>query len=189
VSLWAKLGAQPHSVALNFAAPELLNGVFPRRMDQAIAEAGLDPATFVIEVTEDSFFSDPHRAMEVLLELRSYGMQISIDDYGTGFSSLSYLRDLPIDELKMDRSFVSSIIGDARGRMIVESTVRLAEALDLRMVAEGVEDAATLAAISNLGADVVQGYYLAPPMPARDLVAWQLSWASDLPTVAVSGGR
>jgi diguanylate cyclase (GGDEF)-like protein len=184
---WAEGGAQPPSVALNFATPELLNGVFGRRIDRIITEAGLDPTTFVIEVTEDSFFADPVRAMEVLLELRSYGMQISIDDYGTGFSSLSYLRDLPVDELKMDRSFVSSITGDVRGRMIVESTVRLAEALDLRMVAEGVEDAATLAAISSLGADVVQGFYLAKPMPAGEVVAWQRSWTPDL--AAASLGR
>jgi diguanylate cyclase (GGDEF)-like protein len=189
VCFWSKTGAETHSVALNFAAPELLNGVFGRRIDRAITQAGLDPSAFVIEVTEDSFFADPLRAMEVLLELRSYGMQVSIDDYGTGFSSLSYLRDLPIDELKMDRSFVSSITGDVRGRMIVESTVRLAEALDLRMVAEGVEDAATLAAISNLGADVVQGYYLAKPMPARDVADWQATWTSDLAAVVGLSGR
>jgi diguanylate cyclase (GGDEF)-like protein len=186
---WAESGARPHSVALNFAAPELLNGVFGRRIDRVITGAGLDPAMFVIEVTEDSFFTDPIRAMEVLLELRSYGMQISIDDYGTGFSSLSYLRDLPIDELKMDRSFVSSITGDARGRMIVESTVRLAEALDLRMVAEGVEDAETLTEIENLGADVVQGFYLAKPMPAGEVVSWQRSWTSDRAAVPVLSRR
>jgi diguanylate cyclase (GGDEF)-like protein len=185
VRSWAEAGASLPSVALNFAAPELLNGVFGRRIDRMITDAGLAPSAFVVEVTEDSFFADPIRAMEVLLELRSYGMKISIDDYGTGFSSLSYLRDLPIDELKMDRSFVSSITGDARGRMIVESTVRLAEALDLRMVAEGVEDAATLAEITRLGADVVQGFYLARPMPAGEVVAWQASWVRDLAAVPV----
>jgi EAL domain-containing protein (putative c-di-GMP-specific phosphodiesterase class I) len=165
----------------------LLSGVFVRQLAAATASAGLRPDDFVIEVTEDSFISDPERARELVLQLRNRGLQVSIDDYGTGFSSLAYLRDLPIDELKIDRSFVRTITTDRRSEMIVESTIRMAHALDLRVVAEGVEDAATAAKLIATGADVLQGYHLARPMPAEEVVAWTRNWRSG-PVVADLGG-
>jgi EAL domain-containing protein (putative c-di-GMP-specific phosphodiesterase class I) len=174
-------------VSLNCAPPELLSGVFVRQLAAATASAGLRPDDFVIEVTEDSFISDPERARELVLQLRNRGLQVSIDDYGTGFSSLAYLRDLPIDELKIDRSFVRTITTDRRSEMIVESTIRMAHALDLRVVAEGVEDAATAAKLIATGADVLQGYHLARPMPAEEVVAWTRNWRSG-PVVADLGG-
>ena len=125
---------------MNFAPPELLGGLLLPRLFSAVREAGLPPGTIVVEVTEDSFLADPERTRSVLAEIRQHQVQISIDDYGTGFSSLSYLRDLPVQELKMDRSFVSAVTTDRRTRMIVASTNQMAQALGLRMVAEGVED-------------------------------------------------
>jgi EAL domain-containing protein (putative c-di-GMP-specific phosphodiesterase class I) len=99
-------------------------------------------------------------------------VQIAIDDYGTGFSSLSYLRDLPVQELKMDRSFIAAMNTDTRSRMIVASTFQMAQALGLRTVAEGVENAATAADLIAMGVDVLQGYHVAKPMPAADVENW-----------------
>src|SRR5581483_10300938 len=94
-------------VSLNCPPPELLSGVFVRTLLGVVSEMGLRPSDFVIEVTEDSFLSDPDRARDIVGRLRSEGLQVSIDDYGVGFSSLAYLRDLPVDELKIDRSFIA----------------------------------------------------------------------------------
>jgi EAL domain-containing protein (putative c-di-GMP-specific phosphodiesterase class I) len=131
----------------------------------------------MVEVTEDSFLADPHRALETLLELSDHRVQAAIDDYGTGFSSLAYLRDLPVQELKMDRSFVSTVVSDPRSRMIVETTTQLAHALGMRLVAEGVEDAATADVLRQLGADVLQGYHIARPMPVDDVEPWIRRWS------------
>ena len=139
----ARSAASTPRVAINCAPPELMSEIFIPRLATMLADAGLSPDRIVIEVTEDSFLAEPERARTVLLDLRDRGFQISIDDYGTGFSSLSYLRDLPIQELKIDRSFVSAMCRDQRSRMIVSSTLQMAHALGLRTVAEGVEDAAT----------------------------------------------
>ena len=116
--------------------------------------------------------ADPERGRQVLAELRRRGVRTSIDDYGTGYSSLAYLRDLPADELKLDRSLTADVDSDHRAASIVEHTVALAHALGLRLVAEGVEDAATGAALAALGCDVAQGYAIARPMPAGDFLAW-----------------
>ena len=172
---WAA-GGLDFRVAMNFAPTELLGGLLLPRLFNAVDEAGLAPESLVIEVTEDSFLADPERARAVLQEIRHQQVQIAIDDYGTGFSSLSYLRDLPVQEIKMDRSFVSMIRTDPRSKMIVESTRHLAQGLGLRMVAEGVEDSATMADLSDMGIDVLQGYHIARPMPSGDIEGWVRRW-------------
>jgi diguanylate cyclase (GGDEF)-like protein len=159
-------------VGFNCAAPELLGGSLLPRLFDAIAAADLPPDTLLVEVTEDSFIADPERARDVLLELRRHHVQTAIDDYGTGFSSLAYLRDLPVQELKMDRSFVSTIRSDPRSRVIVESTCQMAHAMGLRLVAEGVEDAATGDELAAMGVDILQGYDVARPMPADQVERW-----------------
>jgi sensor c-di-GMP phosphodiesterase-like protein len=148
-------------------------------------EMGLRPADFVVEVTEDSFLNDPERARDIVGAVRGQGLQISVDDYGVGFSSLAYLRDLPIDELKIDRSFIGSMVADPRSHMIVESTVNMAHALDLRVVAEGVEDSSTAAALVAMGADTIQGYHYAKPMPADRFVEWIGEWRTGLADLRV----
>ncbi|HTZ44380.1 MAG TPA: bifunctional diguanylate cyclase/phosphodiesterase [Jatrophihabitans sp.] len=168
---WRAVGLQPR-VSLNCAPPELLSGAFLPRLYETMAEAELPPECLVIEVTEDAFIAEPERARAVLADLRAHRVQIAIDDYGTGFSSLSYLRDLPVQELKVDRSFVAAITTDQRSRMIVASTFQLAKALGLRTVAEGVENAATAADLIALGVDVLQGYHVARPMPFADVEPW-----------------
>ena len=159
-------------VSLNCAPPELLSGGFLPRLYEAIAEAKLPAESLVIEVTEDSFIAEPARARTILRDIRAHRVQIAIDDYGTGFSSLSYLRDLPVQELKMDRSFIAAMNTDTRSRMIVASTFQMAQALGLRTVAEGVENAATAADLIAMGVDVLQGYHVAKPMPAGEVECW-----------------
>jgi diguanylate cyclase (GGDEF)-like protein len=169
-------------VAINCAPPELLSPTFLPRLYEAMAERDIPADRIVLEVTEDSFLADPQRTREALLELRSHGVQISIDDYGTGFSSLTYLRNLPVQELKIDRALIANVADDYRSRMIVASTIQLAHALDMRIVAEGVENAADLAALVAMGIDTVQGYHLARPMPSDQLDRWVLDWAFMHPT-------
>lgn len=168
---WRAHGLQPR-VSLNCAPPELFSGVFLPRLFRGIAEAKLPPESLVIELTEDTFIAEPERARGVLKEIRANHVQIAIDDYGTGFSSLSYLRDLPVQELKMDRSFIAVMLTDMRSRMIVASTFQMAHALGLRTVAEGVENAATAAELVAMGVDVLQGYHVAKPMPAAMVETW-----------------
>jgi len=134
----------------------------------------------VLEVTEDSFMTDPARARDQLLELRRHHVQAAIDDYGSGFSSLAYLRDLPVQELKLDRSLVSTILQDHRSKVIVDATRQMGHALGLRIVAEGVEEADTAAALVGMQVDVLQGYHVARPMPAHEVSSWVRSWTQAL---------
>jgi diguanylate cyclase (GGDEF)-like protein len=163
-------------VAINCAPPELLSGSFLTDLYARLAASDVPPSSLVMEVTEDSFIADPERARLVLQDIRDHGLQVAIDDYGTGFSSLAYLRDLAIDELKIDRSFVGSMLSDERTRMIVASTIQMATALSMRTVAEGVEDAATALELGALGVDVLQGFHLGRPMPPHAVRAWVADW-------------
>lgn len=171
-------------VAINCAPAELLSQTFLPRLYAALEEWDVPADRLVLEVTEESFLADPQRARDVLLELRGHGVQVSIDDYGTGFSSLAYLRNLPVQELKIDRSLIRDVSSDERTRMIVASTIQLAHALDMRTVAEGVESATDLARLVSLGIDVLQGYHVARPMPAGEVEAWVREWTASaaLPT-------
>jgi diguanylate cyclase (GGDEF)-like protein len=164
-------------VAVNCAPPELLGPTFLTQLYSSIAAWDVPMDRLVLEVTEDSFLADPQRTRDVLLELRDHGVQISIDDYGTGFSSLTYLRNLPVQELKIDRALIGNVASDDRSRMIVASTIQLAHALEMRIVAEGVENAADLASLVAMGIDSVQGYHLARPMPASQVVGWVRDWS------------
>lgn len=166
-------------VAINCAPPELLSQTFLPRLYSSLAEWDVPADRILVEVTEDSFLADPQRARDVLLELRRLGIQVAIDDYGTGFSSLTYLRDLPVQELKLDRSLVRDVTTDERSRMIVASTIQLAHALDMRTVAEGVEDATDMAQLVRMGIDRLQGYHVARPMPASEVEPWVSRWVAS----------
>ena len=133
---------------------------------------------------------DRERAVGVLTRLREAGVGVSIDDYGTGYSSLAYLASLPVTELKLDRVFVGAMTGSARATSIVTSTLQLAHALDLTLVAEGAEDQATVDALAVLGCDVVQGYHLSRPLPPEQLWAWLLERPpATVRTLAADGLR
>lgn len=151
-------------------------GTVPRHSAAAVARAPLDaevpPTRLTIEVTESTLAADPERAMRVLQELREIGVRLSVDDFGTGHSSLSYLQRLQPDEVKVDRSFVTSLRSDENNSVIVRSTIELGHGLGLSVVAEGVEDAATFRTPAALSCDLIQGYLVARPMPADALAGW-----------------
>lgn len=150
-------------MAVNLSARHLSDLGLPDQVVAAAALHGVPLSAVVLEVTETGILSDPIRADIVLRTLRGLGVEISIDDYGTGNASLGYLKRLQIDELKIDRSFVSNIDNDDHDRIIVRSTIELALALGLRVVAEGIEDEPTAAALREFGSVVGQGYHLGRP--------------------------
>jgi EAL domain-containing protein (putative c-di-GMP-specific phosphodiesterase class I) len=137
-----------------------------------LSARGLPEGTLHLEITEEFLITDRDRARAVLTRLSRHGIKISIDDFGTGYSSLAYLRDLPIDELKLDRSFVFPMADDARAAALVASTIDLAHSLGLRMVAEGVETEVAYTELTRLGCDEAQGYVISRPVPAAELDHW-----------------
>jgi EAL domain-containing protein (putative c-di-GMP-specific phosphodiesterase class I) len=157
-------------------------------LDGLIGATGLPPRALTLELVEDTLMTNPDRARAVLGVLRSTGVATSIDDYGTGYSSLAYLRHLPADELKLDRAFLKDVGTDPRAAAIVEHTVGLAHALDLRLVAEGVEDQATIDVLAALGCDLAQGFAIARPMPVDDLLVW-LQEPRGVPAQRAAVGR
>jgi diguanylate cyclase (GGDEF)-like protein len=154
-------------VAVNVSTRSLLDTGFPDRVAILLEQSGVPGDQLGIEVTENSIMSDPDTAIDALHRLRALGVKISVDDYGTGYSSMTYLRLLPLDELKIDRSFVLGMNTDRGNRALVASTVELGHNLGLTVVAEGIEDASTLTALGEIGCDLAQGYHLARPMPAH----------------------
>jgi diguanylate cyclase len=159
-------------VAVNVSPSDLVDEGFPQAVADLLDRHGLRAGDLVLEVTEGLLMADRDRAAGVLTGLQVMGVGISIDDYGTGYSSLAYLAELPVTEFKLDRSFVAAMTGSPRTAAIVTSTLQLAHALGLVLVAEGVEDGPTLQALTELGCDVVQGHHLSPPLPAPELELW-----------------
>lgn len=170
---WAADG-RPLAVAVNLSASSLVSDAIPERISELLESRGLPAKALVLEITEESLMVDRDRARRILHRLREMGVQISVDDFGTGYSSLNYLRELPIDELKLDRSFVSPMADDPRAAALVIATISLAHSLGLRMVAEGVEDEATLSQLARHGCDQAQGYYFSRPVPAAEFDQWLL---------------
>src|SRR6185312_720386 len=138
LSAWHAAGV-PISVAVNLSASDLLDAELPERIMSLLSEHSVPVGALELEITESVLMTDPDRACELLGELRGLGLRIAVDDYGTGYCSLAYLRDLPIDELKIDRSFIAALSQDPRSGAIVSSTIELAHALNFSVVAEGVE--------------------------------------------------
>jgi diguanylate cyclase (GGDEF)-like protein len=156
-------------MAVNISARTLLDAAFPDRVLAALAAHQIAPAGLILEITETSIMEDPEHALAALQRLHDAGVYLSIDDFGTGYSSLAYLKRLPVDEIKIDRSFVAALTVDARDRLIVASTVSLGRALGLDVVAEGVEDEETLLVLRELGCDLAQGFLFGRPEPEPSL--------------------
>jgi len=168
---WRGSGLDLH-VSVNLSASNLLDAGLPARVAGLLATHRLPPEYLVLEVTESVLLTDPDRSLAVVGALADLGATVSIDDFGTGYSSLAYLRDLPVSELKLDRSFTVDLRTDARTEAIVASTIELAHRLGLRVVAEGVEDEATLGHLRSLDCDTSQGYLHSRPLPADQLEQW-----------------
>ena len=165
-------------VAVNLSVRAIESADVVALVTEELAVAGLAPEHLTLEVTESSLATDGAFLIARLADLRATGVRVSIDDFGTGFSSMTYLRRLPVSELKIDRSFVRDLVFDAHDAAIVTSLVRLAHSLDLRVVAEGVEDEQTMAVLTRLGCDFCQGYGIARPMPAAAVLPWLASPAA-----------
>ncbi len=166
--LWLDAGHRI-PVAVNISTRSLIDVTFPDRLAALLREFDVPGDMLCIEVTEHTVMTDPETAIEALHRLRALGAKTSIDDYGTGYSSMTYLKQLPVDELKIDRSFVYDMATDPSSHALVASTVELGRNLGLTVVAEGVEDATTHAALQALGCDTAQGYHYARPQPADKL--------------------
>jgi EAL domain-containing protein (putative c-di-GMP-specific phosphodiesterase class I) len=173
VLLWSNAGTQI-PVAVNLAARNVADPRLPSDVALLLAERGLDPAMLRLELTETDLLGDPDQARAVLEELRGLGVELAVDDFGTGFASLSQLRHLPFKELKIDRSFVAVLEADPQAVHIVDSIVDLAHGLGLTVTAEGVETEACLDVLRSVGCDVAQGYLFSRPLPPQALLDWVL---------------
>ena len=170
-AVWSKEGLDL-CVAINFSAKNLQNAELAEHLGQRLLDAGPSKASLIVEVTESAIMSDESRAQEILRKLQQQGVAIAIDDFGTGYSSFARLRDQPIDEIKIDKSFVSGMIGRKEDHIIVASIIDLGHKLGLQVVAEGVETAASWDELANLHCDLAQGYLLSRPLPADDVLPW-----------------
>ncbi|MEP6758705.1 MAG: EAL domain-containing protein [Actinomycetota bacterium] len=168
---WANMGIRI-PVAINVSPRSLLDQDFPDQIQALLREHDVPPAFLRIELTEGFLMGDSGRSIAVLDALSNVGVGLSIDDFGTGYSSLSYLKRLPIEEIKIDRSFVMQMHVDANDFMIVRATVDLGRNLGLRVVAEGVEDLATFDRLADFGCDEAQGYYISRPISALEFTRW-----------------
>jgi diguanylate cyclase len=181
-AVWHAAGT-PIKTAVNLSVGTLLDLEFPSHLDGVLEAAGLPPTALTLELTEELFVVDPGRAQRQVSALLDRGIGLWVDDYGTGYSSLGYLRDLEgLAGIKLDRSFVAPIDVDRRARAIVASTIGLASALDLAVVAEGVETVPVRDILADLGCRTAQGYLFARPQPAADLDLGPIAAGRALPT-------
>jgi EAL domain-containing protein (putative c-di-GMP-specific phosphodiesterase class I) len=170
---WAALHALGlHRLSVNLSTRDLLDPELPMRCDAILRRQGVPATAFCLEITESAVMNEPKRALAMLHTLAAAGFELSIDDYGEGQTSLSYLKTLPVHELKIDQIFIKQIDRDEKDATIVRSTIGLAHSLGFRAVAEGVENAAILVLLRELGCDEAQGYFIAKPMPAALLLDW-----------------
>lgn len=165
-------------IAINLSTRDLLDLDFPQRLVDIMARQRVQADGFCLEITESAIMDDPQRAEATLNRLAELGFKLSIDDFGTGYSSLAYLKRLPVQELKIDKSFVLGMIQDASDAKIVRSTIDLAHNLGLSVVAEGVESGAHLEALNALQCDEAQGFFISRPIPVPGFLAWRDAWVA-----------
>ncbi len=166
---------------MNLSVRHLTDLELPRQVAACLGRHDVPAELLTLEVTESTIMNDPSRAVTVLGRLRALGVKIAVDDYGTGYSSLAYLKRLAIDELKIDKSFITGMREDDNDALIVRSTIELGHNLGLQLVAEGVEDAQTWQLLLPLGCDLLQGYHISRPLPYDRLVEWLDRWERELP--------
>ena len=169
-------------VAINLSTRDLLDVDFPQRLAALMAHYGVTGRDFCLEITESAIMDDPYRAETTLNQLATQGFKLSIDDFGTGYSSLAYLKRLPVNELKIDKSFVMGMVDNENDAKIVRSTIDLAHNLGLSVVAEGVENQAILDGLAELHCDEAQGYFISRPMPSQEFGPWLREWQPAIET-------
>lgn len=159
-------------LSINISARNLQDPEFKQRVCALAKERNLSLHNIVMELTETAVMTDPDEAMRMMAELHEAGIRLSIDDFGTGYSSLSYLKRLPVDEIKIDRSFVMDLPNNRDDQLLVRTTLSMGHNFSKAVVAEGVEDEATLTLLKEMGCDLAQGYHIARPMPGQDFITW-----------------
>lgn len=160
------------SIAVNLSPRNLSDAELPELVLRALDTWNATPSRLILEITENAIMGDPVHSLKVLSQLNGLGISLSIDDFGTGYSSLAYLKKLPVDELKVDKSFVMTMVEEKDDAMIVQSVIELARNFGLKTVAEGVESEKIWDMLLSLGCDYAQGYYMSPPMPYEKLNQW-----------------
>jgi diguanylate cyclase (GGDEF)-like protein len=177
---WLALQAEGIQLTLsvNLSTRDLLDTELPQKFDALLVKHRVPAEAFCLEITESAIMDDPQRALGTLNGLSGLGFKLSIDDFGTGYSSLAYLKRLPVDELKIDKSFVLNMVEDLDDAKIVRSTIDLAHNLGLTVVAEGVENAKVWDMLRDLDCDEAQGYHMGRPMPASEFFAWSTAWTA-----------
>jgi diguanylate cyclase (GGDEF)-like protein len=163
---WLDMYSNPITVAINISAIHLNGRELSSLISKTLDATGYNPQLLELELTETSILNDPELAIHTLGQLQDMGLQTSLDDFGTGYSSLNYLMRLPLDKLKIDRSFIQNLDKDTRGKAIVSAIIAMAHSLDLEVIAEGIEEVSHLELLRRMRCDIAQGYYIARPMPA-----------------------
>jgi EAL domain-containing protein (putative c-di-GMP-specific phosphodiesterase class I) len=164
-------------MAVNIA-PSLLTAIdLPERIESLLGAEGVAPSRLIVEITEDAMVANEVIAADILLRLRIKGVGLAIDDFGTGYSSLASLARMPFNELKIDRSFVHNCRADNDFMKIVKASIGIAHDLNMKAVAEGIEDEATKDILANLKCDIGQGYLFSKPLPAADFIDWVFDWS------------
>jgi diguanylate cyclase (GGDEF)-like protein/PAS domain S-box-containing protein len=184
---WRRSGLAPKRVAVNLSARQFMQPDLTERIASVLKESGLEAEALELEVTESMVMHDPQRAAVILERLKEMGVAIAIDDFGTGYSSLSYLKRFPIDFIKIDQSFVRGIPLDAEDVGITNAIIAMAKTLDVKLIAEGVDNADQLAFLKDKGCDEVQGYLISSPMPAEGLRRFLRTFADSGPSFLANG--
>jgi predicted signal transduction protein with EAL and GGDEF domain len=172
-------------VAVNISPRTLRDPGFPAMLTTLLAESKVPAARLTLEITEGALMDDPERTIDVLWGLRRSGVRLSVDDLGVGHSSLSYLKRLPVHEIKIDKSFVTGMVDDADDEAIVTAVIAMVHKLRMTVVAEGVEDERTLTLLAELGADTAQGYWMSRPVPAAEIPSWIERWTAGPGSVVI----
>lgn len=171
------------SVAVNLSAKLLHDPDIVEMIRHSLALWNAPPESLILEITESAMMSYPERSLQILHALHDMGINLSIDDFGTGYSSLAYMKELPVQELKIDKSFIRHMQENTKDSMIVQSVIDLAHNFNMQVIAEGVEEAETIEKLEKMGCDAVQGYYIARPMCAQDMLKWmnKSPWGIAIP--------
>jgi EAL domain-containing protein (putative c-di-GMP-specific phosphodiesterase class I) len=183
---WQEQGLQPLRVAINISAAQLRHDDLADHVALALRDTGLEAKYLEIEITESVVMQNASAALATLDRLSQMGIHLAVDDFGTGYSSLSYLKRFPLDTLKIDSSFIRDLSSDRNDAVIVRAIVALAHGLNLKVVAEGVENAAQLVFLQSCGGDQYQGYLHSKPLPAAEFERLLRAWDEPVPSVALT---
>ena len=176
-AIWRDAGIEL-AISVNVSARELIQSSLPDTFAALLRKYDVPAEMLWIEITESAIMDDPNHAIETLDRLHALGIRLAVDDFGTGYSSLTYLKRMPVDELKIDKSFVLGMTENRDDEMIVRSTIDLAHNMGLKVVAEGVETEATMQRLADLHCDLAQGFHLSRPLPPERLEAWLNNWSA-----------